>query len=296
MHAGILIAIGTGLLWTVIGIIMSYCSRSKMDFLSYYAANTLFTAILTMAVYVHWNVVACGQVMQPLPLAAFILGSGIANAAGLTVMQSAMKSGHNGIIWAIGQSALIIPFLCGTLLFGEHGSALTFAGVGMIILGMLLPSFLSKRGDADTAKRTWLTLTFAAFILFGIGQTLQSVPSYWHGWSDNANIRPTLGTAGALAGAILLSAFRGKLPLPDRRTLLLALGMAVLNTVSVKLFYVSLDMLSMHGMASICFPLIVGSCIIGFSLYSLFVLREKSRWFNWFGLAATIIGIIALSR
>ncbi|MBI4979030.1 MAG: hypothetical protein HZC28_16240 [Spirochaetes bacterium] len=294
MYIGILIAIGTGLLWTFIGIIMSRCSRSKIEFIDYYAANTLFTAVLTMLVYVRWNVAIGGQVMEPLSLTTVIISSGIANAAGLIVMQRAMNSGHNGVIWAVGQSALIIPFISGIVLFGEHAAAIKFLGVGMILIGMLVPSILG--GNNVEGNRMWLVLTFAAFILFGIGQTLQSVPSYWRGWIDNANIRPTLGSAGAFAGALVISLFRGRLPIPDRRTLLLALGMAALNTVSVKLFYVALDMLSKQGMASICFPLIVGSCIVGFSMYSLFVIREKSRWFNWAGLAATITGIVAISR
>ena len=296
MSGGILIAVGTGLIWTFIGIVMSHCSRSKMDFLSYYTANSLFSTILTMAVYFRWDVVVGGHVMNPGALTAFIVSSGIVNAIGLAVMQMAMKSGHNGLIWAIGQSALAIPFLCGIFLFGEHGSLLKFAGIGMILSGMLVPSLLGQK-DANGASggQTWLKLTFAAFLLFGLGQTLQSVPSYWPAWQDNANIRPTLGCAGSFAGALAFSACLGKFSLPDRRTLLLALAMSALNAFSVKLFYVALDRLSACGIASLCFPLIVGSCILGFSAYSLVVIRERSHWFNWFGLGATLTGIFSIS-
>ncbi len=298
MYSGILLAIGTGLIWTFIGIIMSHCNRSKTDFKSYYAANMIFTILLTLIVYTRWEPIFSGSVMDPYRLSIFIIGSGIVNAIGIIVMQTAMKHGHNGLIWAIGQSALIIPFLCGILIFGENGSLAKFTGVAMILAGMMIPSvFKNKSNDSgkNSATNAWLKLTFLAFILFGAGQTLQSVPSYWQGWIDNANIRPTLGCIGSLGGVVFAAIFLRHNLIPDRKTLLLALGMAGINTLSVKLFYVALDQLSSYGMASICFPLIVGSCIFGFSFYSLFIIREKSGWHNWSGLVLTITGIFTLS-
>jgi len=294
MLEGILIAMATGVVWTFIGVVMSHCSRSKMDFMSYYAANSLLSTLLTMALYARWDVIARGEVQSPSALASCIAGSGVVNAIGLALMQLAMKRGHNGVIWAIGQSALAIPFLCGIFIFGEHGGAMKFAGVAFILAGMLLPSLLGGNGEGEQGSG-WLKLTLGAFLLFGIGQTLQSVPSYWHGWQDAANVRPTLGCAGAFLGAVAFSAFQGRIPLPDRKTFLLALGMAALNAFSVKLFYVALDKLSAGGAASLCFPLIVGSCIAAFSAYSLFVLRERSRWQNWFGMGATLAGIFTIS-
>jgi drug/metabolite transporter (DMT)-like permease len=296
LHSGILIAIGTGLIWTFVGVIMSHCSRAKLEFLDYFAASSLFTGLLTMLVYVRWDVVTSGAIMNPAPLLISIIGAALVNGVGLITMQLAMKQGHNGLIWAIGQSALVVPFLCGIVIHGEKGNPGQFTGVGLILLGMLLPSLLNEhRRKGQAGGRTWPILTFTAFLLFGLGQSLQSLPSFWAGWRDNANIRPSLSSIGSLASVMIFSACRGRMPRPDRKTLTLALGMAALNTLSIKLFYVSLDKLSASGMASLGFPLIVGACIVGFFAYSLLILRETSRWFNWFGLTATLAGIFLIS-
>lgn len=295
MYTGILIAVITGLIWTITGVIMSHCSRSKMDYLSYYITNSLTSLFLTMLIYTKWD--AMRNMERPVSLSMCMLVAGIATAIGLALMQKAMKSGHNGIIWVIGQSALIIPFLSGVFLFGEPAKLMKFAGVGLILLGMIFPVFLKKRNpstEKGSDDGTWIGLMVVVFFVLGFGQTFQSIPSYWHGWQDSANIRPSLTCAGCFAGAVIFSFFTGKIPLPSFRIFLFAASRSLINIVSIKLFYVALDRLSKFGMASVGFPLIVGSCIVGFSFYSLLILREKSHWFNWVGLAATLFGLFAL--
>lgn len=45
--------------------------------------------------------------------------AGILNYAGLQAMGKGMQLGPNGAVWGIMQSALIVPFLGGILLFGQ---------------------------------------------------------------------------------------------------------------------------------------------------------------------------------
>lgn len=296
MYTGILIAVITGLIWAITGVIMSHCSRSKVDYMSYYITNSLTSLFLTMLIYTKWN--AIRNMERPVSLSVCILGAGVATAIGLAVMQKTMKNGHNGLIWVIGQSALIIPFLSGVFLFGEPAELMKFVGVGLILIGMLFPVLMKKRNpsmETGSDNNTWIGLMAVVFFVLGFGQTFQSIPSYWNGWQDSANIRPSLNCAGCFAGAVIFSLFTGKIPLPSFRIFLFAASRSLINIVSIKLFYVSLDRLSKFGMVSVGFPLIVGACIVGFSFYSLLILREKSHWFNWGGMAATLLGLFALS-
>ncbi|MBN2642274.1 MAG: hypothetical protein JXR78_11510 [Victivallales bacterium] len=299
MLIGILTAIGTGLLWTVVGGAMSYCARAKIDFKSYYAVNMFLSALFTAAVYIRWNVVSSDLVGNLLPLVFVIGGAGLISAIGIIVMQSAMARGHNGVIWAIGQSALIIPFLAGIVLFGEACGFMRVLGLMLILLGMVLPVWSRRNRESSNSSGNggslWLKLALIAFVLFGIGQTFQSIPSYWTGWQDNACLRPTLGCVGSFVGIVgSMIVFRSRLLL-SRKMLLLALLMAAQSVLSIRLFYVAMDHLAAHGMGSIGFPMIVGSCIFGFSIYSIFILKEKCNISGWVALTLTVSGIFALS-
>jgi len=211
-----------------------------------------------------------------------------------------MKFGHNGAIWAIGQSALVLPFLWGILVMGEHSNALKITGVALILTGMALPAFIKNtlgNEDAHAGNRLlWFKLALLSLFIIGTGQTLQSIPSYWQGWEDSAGLRPALSCLGCAIGGAACLLIRRNSKWPSRSLFLLAAGMAMLNTISTKLFFVSLDRLGLCGMASLGFPIMVGSCIVGFSLYSLLVIREKPHFYHWAGLAATLSGIFALSK
>jgi uncharacterized membrane protein len=300
MLTGILIAIATGLLWTLIGIIMSNCSRYGLNFRSYSVINSFFTLLFTMLIYVRWDVVVTWKIMNPYPLICLIAGAGVFSSIGLFVMQSAMTRGHNGIIWTFGQSALIFPFLAGIFIFGEQAGVFKIIGVILILTGMILPSIV-KKSKAETVNKpdnskVWLKFALLAFLLCGISQTLQSVPSYWQGWQDNANIRPSLVCLGTFVGVMAYVVIVRNRFMLEKRTLILAIGMAVINTLSIKLFYVALDCLAVYGIVSIGFPLSIGACIIGFSVYSIIVIREKTHCIDWMGLSSTITGIVVISR
>ncbi len=297
MLIGILVAIGTGLIWSTVGIVMSFFSRSKVEIAQYFLTNYIFSGILAVLLYCDFGIVFSGQVMSPGKLCFFMIASGATNSVGMFMMQSAMKRGHNSVAWSIGQSALIIPFFTGVLIYNQGGTMMKFIGVGLIISGMLLPlTEAKKNSNNQKSSINWLFFALGAFLLFGTGQTLSSIPSYWTNWSDNAQLRPSLPYLGSIPVVIVILLVRKKKFFDiNKKTVLIAAAMSVLNVISVKMLFFALDRLSACGIGAIGFPVTVGSCISGFSIYSLIVIKEKSLAVNWLGLAGTVGGIIVLS-
>ena len=296
----ILLAISTGLIWSLSGVVMSRATRLDFNIGQYFVANSLFSALLVMVVLVDWPVLLTGVPARLMELTLVLLGAGGMNAAGLVLLQRAMQYGHNGLSWTLAQAALVIPFVAGMVFWDVSSRFAQWMGVGLIVLGMLL-AVLKTSSNAesvvDRKRYCWLGFTLSAFLCIGISQTLQGVPSYWRGWSDTAQLRVGLLAWGNVFGFLFLTPLLGTRSWRPRRPIVFwAGGMAVLGIIGAKMLFVVLDGLAHYGTGSIGFPLIVGSCIAGFSLFSLVVLREKSSLLHWLGLAATLSGIIVISQ
>ena len=63
---------------------------------------------------------------------------------------------------------------------------------------------------------------------------------------------------------------------------------------AIALQYPSMDTLAKHGAGSLSYPLLVGSCVVGFSLYSKLFLKEKMTPLQWGALASCLAGIILI--
>ena len=58
--------------------------------------------------------------------------------------------------------------------------------------------------------------------------------------------------------------------------------------------YPSMDALAKRGAGSLAYPLLVGSCVGGFSLYSIFILKEKCTPLQKAALLCCLAGIILI--
>lgn len=160
----------------------------------------------------------------------------------------------------------------------------------MIICGILLP-VIGRFRDF----RQWLLPTLAAFLMFGIIQTLYMAPSQIVGMSDPAGMRPMLAALGGMVGWEIVRRQQRRKCVWNKQTLYLAFFMAVLSVISLKIFFLGLDHLSRAGMGSVGIPLIVGSNIIGFALYSLFILKERLSRIETAGMICVLIGIVIIA-
>ncbi len=287
MMTGFILAVLTGLTWTAIGVVLSRCARESFDVVSYSLAQTLITAIASFFIYVKPAEINTGNIYI---LLAFVFTAGLLNAIAQKVVKVAMSKSNHGPVWAISQSALIIPFLAGVLIWDSHGTVGQWLGTLLILGGIIFP-VLRKFGNL----KNWLLPTLIAFFMFGIVQTLYLSPSMLPDFTDNTGLRPTLASLGGFSGWLIVKGYKHKKLRYDRHTIYLAFFMSLLSLISLKIFFLALDSLSQVGLGNIGIPLIVGSNIIGFILYSLTILKEKLNRVEITGMILALLGIICLA-
>jgi uncharacterized membrane protein len=287
MSNGFLLTILTGLSWAIIGVVLSRCAKDRFDVISYSITQTLVTAVLSFVIYANITALTSSNHMV---LIMLVFSAGLLNAIAQMIVKIAMGRGNHGPVWAISQSALIIPFLFGSFFMGNHGSLGQWFGTVMIIGGIMIP-VMGKFGDF----RHWLLPAIAAFFLFGIVQTLYAIPSQLHDFHDTTGMRPMLAALGGLTGWELIRRQQRKKVTWDKRAVGLAICMAILSVASLKIFFSGMDQLSDAGLGNIGIPLIVGSNIIGFSIYSFVILKERTNRIEAIGMLVVLSGIIMLA-
>lgn len=285
MALGFLFAALTGLTWTAIGVVLSGSAKNRFDLVTYSVIQTAVTGVLAFLLYARPSEAAEGAL---LPMLA-VFGAGALNSVAQMVVKTAMERGNHGPVWTVSQSALVIPFLAGVVLWGNPGTAGQWIGTALIAGGILIPA-AGKFHDC----RNWLGAAVVALLLFGVVQTLYALPSQLAGNRDPGGLRPMLVAFGGMAGWLPILLLRRKFS-PNRNTLVLALGMALLSLVSLKLFFLGLDHLARAGFGSVGIPLVVGCNIAGFSLYSLLILRERLSRIEISGMLAVLAGIAAIA-
>ena len=224
--------------------------------------------------------------------------AGIANFYTYVFTLKAMQMGPNGLVWGIMQSGMIGSFLMGVLCFGEKAAPLRLLGLALI-LGGILSMGLSKDRKSASGGKNWILPSLAAFLLVMVTHCCNTLPSYF---PETAGSSPVFRTMGFYFGGVIgfmLSTLPGmirKHNFGGRNEWIVAGIMMLLNTsASVFLFYRGLDRLAKSGCGGLGYPIAIGVCIIGFSLYSLLILKEKFARLSLAGLTAVCFGIITIS-
>ncbi len=296
MWLGVLFAVVAGFGWSLVGVAMSFFSRSGLSYRQFQLVYMALVALLSFALFTDFTVIAEGKAPYLGRLIVVVLLSGLFNVLGLTLIQAAMRSGHNSLVWVIGQSALVWTFLSGVLIFGDTAGLIRISGLLFLLGGMVLPVLGVSHASSAGQSRAWIGLALAGFVLMGIHQMLMVWPSYWPEWNDSADMRAGLLYSGCTVGAWLLYVKeRGRVPMPSLRVWLWATGVALISTVAIRLVYMALDVLNSHQSAAITIPLVSGTNILCFALYTIFIVREKSRPVHYIGLLLTLVGIVAIS-
>jgi drug/metabolite transporter (DMT)-like permease len=228
---------------------------------------------------------------------ASIFGSGFFNYFVLQLMGKAMKSGPNGIVWAIVQSALVFPFLVGVIAFGVALTLPRIGGILAIIAALALFGFARENrvhGDA------WRAAAIGSLLLAGINQNLSNLPSYFPEAAAVGSVSRSLSAALGTFTAFLLVNWKtlplrfGDLanPMLWRFTACLAgSGLAA----GYFLLYRGLNLVAGAGAGAVSYPVLVSSCIASFTLYSLFILKEKMKPLQFGGLGLALVGIVLIT-
>jgi len=293
---GIALILFAGLMWSATGILFSIAARRAIRISTLMGCFAFFILPLAWLSIPRHDVLFSAPVADLKTLVMLTLAAGMSAGSGAICLQKAMRLSHHGAVWTIGQSALVCPFLAGILIFHEPFQLHRGGGVALLLASLVAFGAAHSSGPGKTENpngKTWFYLALMALLGLGIGQALFTVPSHYDGWRDVARLRVPLlytGTAFVYMVFYLIKPKR-----PDRVTMLLAFAIAVNSIISTSIFTKGLDMLSAHDMVSIGYPVGVGTCIIGFATYSLFVLREKATRLHLAGMALGVLGIVLIS-
>ena len=294
---GIFSLVLVGLSWTVVGAVMGLAPKKKLD----PAVLQLTGAVIT--------VTTCSFLLPGTDIntidgtTLFWVGldywaTGALNCIMLILMALSMQKGPNGIIWAIIQSAMIFPFMTGMIFFGVEPKAVRIAGLLLILLSLALSGF----GKENSSKKgKWKLMAFAAFLITGVVQNLANLPSYFESAQKITPVYRALFLAsGVLTTAVIRviwqrnwNSFRENLK--SKWLWIFTFALQFFGLIFAILFqYPGMDALARCGLGSVSYPLLVGSCLVGFSLYSMFILKEKNSLLQFASLGCCLAGIIMI--
>ena len=299
---GIMAMVIVGSSWCLAGLIMGDAPKKKIDtsLVQFFGAFVSVTVSLILGLSTvrmpdcsfevfFW---ACGALFT----GAFI------NFFMMQLMSEAMQKGPNGVIWAIIQSALIFPFIGGIVFFDV---VLNFwRGLGIVLLLSALVFFGMVKSNNRKGDSSWKRLAFAALAICAVQQTLTTAPSYYPEAREIPSIIRALATAGgALSAAVIYNVIRLKKE-PALKNLFISNflnfrlwkyvgALQFFNLIfAYTLFYPGMDVMAKAGMGGMCYPMMVGSCIVSFTLTSVFILKEKVRSIQLIALGLCISGLV----
>ena len=309
MLTALIMLIFVGMIWTTTGVVMGGTARhdvhvESMQFVSYLLGVAVCLALLPL---------------YPAPevggkLAWYAFGMyfvvGVLNYFLNIAMAAAMKRGPNSLVWAILQAGMIVPFIIGICFHGEQAGFIRLSGMAAMLAALALISLDKDNGchsEGDGSKgKSWLFIAFAAFLIVGVQQAVNTEPSYY------PEIRtgiPIIYRCLALFGGNWVAAFPYMLTLAGRGGVKAVRGefsgkwiwiFAIALQASLlidKLFlsFRAMDLMARLGRGGVSYPVMVVSCIAGFTLYSMTILHEKVTWHSAIGLMLCALGIVMIS-
>lgn len=285
-----------GLSWSLTGIVMSDAPRKKCDTALLLLVSGVLSGIISLSFWGFLQKEALSLKVILLTGGGYFIASAI-NYNMLQFMSRAMQKGPNGVIWSFIQAALIFPFVTGVIFFGNE---LTFLrGLGLFLL-LLALAFLGLGKENKEKEKGWKLMTFLCFLMAGVTLALNSLPSYFpEARAVNSMGRTFFSCMGTLFAAIFWCG--PKYSKQPKAELWEALKRPILwkYIITLKLFgliasylllYPGLDAMAKAGVGCISYPLIIGSCIAGFNLYSLLILKEKWTFLQVAGTVFCIAG------
>lgn len=290
----IFIVILVGLLWAVVGIIFSRVARRNDNYIGFMVVSSSIKAVVAWIVFPRHRVLMDAISQPELFSSLLLLLAGLSYSVGITLMNKGMKRGHHGATWTLGQSALVIPFGMGVLLWSDQIRIWNIAGLIIILAAIFLFGRASgKDTPTQVSSNHWLIIVLLAMLFLGVQQTLTTVPSRWPDWQDSARLRIPMMWTGIMIGFILLNLRqRQRLVLTAWREILLLCAIGLLT--SGMLFH-AIDVFAKSSRAALVYPAAVGTCTTAFSLYSVLILREKTTVYHLSGMIAGIVGVLLVS-
>ena len=300
---GIIAMVIVGSSWCLVGLVMGDAPKKGIEPSLVQMGGGIFSVCFSWMI-----LVATSAYPTSSPKATFLtcltyfVGS-MLNFVMLQLMAKAMQLGPNGVIWSIIQSALVFPFIGGIVFFGVQFTWLRGAGILLLLAALVLFAF-TKDNSKNNSGIKWKLLAFAGMVLAAIQQNLSTMPSYFEAARGVPSIVRSLSSAG---GTLFMAIIWNCVQMDQERwqqikrnvkNLTLWKYIAVLQLFSLifayTLLYPGMNVMADKGMGGMCYPMMVGSCIVSFTVSSVLLLKEKIRPIQIFALAVCISGLILI--
>lgn len=286
--------------WCLVGLVMSDAPKRGVDtsLVQFFGSFTSVIISLIIGLYT-------SSFFVNIPLKIFLLTccsyfvAGFMNFHMLQTMSKAMQKGPNGVIWAIIQAGCVSPFICGMLFFNVEFTILRVLGIVFVVLALIL--FVFTKDNTNKGGSLWLIQAFICFGIVSIQQNLMVIPSYYEECKQISSvIRAMCVAGGTLIGAITLNLFKNspeqkKKIVSNLKNSMLWKYVFLLQFFSLifayTLHYPGMDVMANHGRGGMSYPLMVGSCIVFFTILSIALLKERIKLIQIAALAACIAGL-----
>ena len=297
---GILAMLIVGASWCLIGLIMGDAPKRGIEPSLVQLFGGVVSVTFSTIIMISTKAYPVGSSAVVFWTCAAYAYSGVSNFLMLQIMSNAMQSGPNGIIWSIIQSALVFPFIGGILFFGVEFTALR--GVGIVLLLAALVLFALTKDNSKNNGNNWRLKAIICLLMCAVQQNITTMPSYFQEAKGVPSIVRALSAAGATLIAALIynlvrmnDARREQLKKNIRNVTLwkYIAGLQFFNLIfAYTLFYPGLNTMADHGLGGMCYPMLVGSCIVSFTVSSVLILKEKVRGIQIAALAVCIAGLV----
>lgn len=300
---GIIALVMVGSSWCLIGLVMGDAPKKSMDVGLIQFWGGVVSLLVSLVVGISRGIPSGVQVsVVALTMGAYF-SSGFLNFFMLQLMSRAMQHGPNGIIWSIIQSAMIFPFLVGMIFFNTGVGTMKIAGV--ILLLLALTGFGLAKDNTVSSSGKWRWLAFGALTICAVQQNLATLPTYFASSRQVSSILCTLATA---SGTVIASIIFTFCTLNEKKKKLLkdnlnnwqlwkyVLTLQLFNLIfAYTLFYPGMFAMGKNGLGMLCYPMMVGSCIVSFTLSSMIFLKEKVKLIQMIALILCLAGLSCLA-
>ena len=311
MLAGIAIIFLIGIIWMFVGIVYSYSTRDKSQFVLFMISFYLLYTVISFACPCLIEMI-CPEYKLVAPLSKvswkelfnlslFIVPSALFSSAGFFMFSIAIRKGPLSVAWGIMQSAIVLPFLATWLIFKDNVNLISIIGMTIILLSLYFivkgKQLNAENNDVTCRTKTFLWLAFAAFLGNGISQTCSLLPNkftiFFPGETDFSSELmawrvPITALSGLVVWVIIGFAVKMRVSLKQWKN---GLTYAAIVFIGQTLLYIAIDILSKYKLSGIVFPLAMGFCIVQFSIYCVIVKHERLHYFEKLGLGVLTIGL-----
>ena len=305
VYFGITAMVIVGSSWCLVGLVMGDAPKKNVDTSMVQFFGAAFSCLVSLILWITAiPTVNCSLSVLFLACGVYALGT-FMNFHMLQFMSAAMQLGPNGVIWSIIQSAFIFPFIGGILFFDVKFTFLR--GIGIFLLLAALFCFgRVKDNSVKGSDGKWKKLAFICFGIVAIQQNLTTAPSYFEEAREIPSIIRTLANS---FGVLLAAAISNGIKISRQPEFKEVLKKSFFNRhlwkyvcalqffsliFAYTLQFPGMDVMAKAGLGGMCYPTMVGSCIVSFTLSSVFILKEKVRKIQMAALALCILGLILI--